>query len=140
MKKLLIPIILFLGVLTVLADEKEQQFKKAYFEAIADSDEAMFRLIEFSDQVPEIFNELLKESLREDRRRTITTVKFRNPTEEAMTEFTHEGVVYVPALEIEKEFVVTYEETDEQAQITETVYSLGTKNGAYKIVGPKPKL
>lgn len=139
MKKSLLVLSLTFSVLNLQAGEKEDEFEKSFFNAIATSDEAMFKLVEFGEGAPLLFDDLLKDSLKKERIKKITEVKFLPLEDDTITEFNYEGVDYVTTLPIEIRFNVTYKKTDDKAQVTSTSYSLGTKDGVYKIVAPKPK-
>ncbi|WP_269523229.1 hypothetical protein [Coraliomargarita parva] len=139
MKTKLFVISLLLCALGLFAGEQEDRFERAFFHAISEGDEAMYALVEFSEEAPGLFNDMLKESLREDRVKEIEGVAFRELPKDSKTGFTYEGVAYVPTLRIEKEFVVKYKPTKDDARVTATTYRLGIKDGAYKIVASKPE-
>lgn len=131
---LLLTFSLLLSISPVLAGEKEDAFRESFTEAIATSDEALFALVEFSKNGNPLFDQMMRESLSEGREKIIKEMKFQDLPEDAITEFTYDGVDYIPTLSIEKQFVVSYQRTDEKAQVTATTYNLGTKDGSYKIV------
>jgi len=131
--------LLFLSFLTVSAGDKEEAFQSVFLEALSTSDEALFELVEFSKDGNPLFDQMLRESLVEERTRKIKEIEFGELPEDMMLEFTYEETTYIPTLPIEKEFIITYEETDKNSSITATTYRLGTKEGVYKIVSSKPK-
>ena len=124
-----IPLLTFALLLSVapgLAGEKEEAFRESFTEAVATSDEALFALVEFSEDGNPLFDQMMKDSLKEERKRRIIEMKFQDLPKDAITEFTYEGVDYIPTLPIEKQFVVSYEQTDEKTQVTATTYNLLT--------------
>ena len=139
MKKSISIIILLIGGINLFGESKEDSFKSAYKEAIAKSDEALFALVEFSPKGNPMFDKMMKESLMEDRKKKIKTMRFGDIPNDAILEFHYEGFDYIPTLPIVKEFIVEYDTTNDDSGITDSRYRLGLKNGEYKIVSSMKK-
>jgi len=145
MKKNLLTTLLLILSASLFAGEKEDAFKKAFMEAYKESDSSLYKLVEFYEGTPEMFDKGIKNSLSKMRTIEIDRIEFIEPIEEKSISFTHEGVEYTTTLPIEKLFKIHYKNTEvitvgsETSQLKSGMLNLGLKDGAYRIVAIKPK-
>lgn len=139
MKNTIISFLIFLAASLCYGEGKEAFFEKTFRDALETSDEALFKLVEFSDNTPDLFREMILQSLQGDRIKTIESISFTVPDESAVFEFEYEGVTYIPTLKIVKEMQIVYDMSEDASGVSGTTYRLGVLGGELRIVAPMPK-
>ncbi|MEM9445792.1 MAG: hypothetical protein AAGA18_10620 [Verrucomicrobiota bacterium] len=139
MKSIVTSFFLALLATSCLAGEKEKAFEESFRSAVSMNDQAMFELVQFANNTPKLFRDMIMESLREDRKKTIKAISFSDPAKDAVFEFEYGGTTYTTSLPVVKEMKIKYDMTKDASGVEGTTYRLGLHDGVYKIVVPQAK-
>jgi len=119
----------------------ENEIREAYTKVHQAKDtEAFLRLVEFSDDTPEWIRAQIIESFKSDSAFKVTSIDFTPTPPDFLSSFEYEGVTYVSTLSPLVRMKVSFSTEDQgKAKITSTTYTIGEKDGIWRIISAKPK-
>jgi hypothetical protein len=134
-------LLLILGITASSLIGGEVQMREAYTKVHEAKDiEAFSRLIEFSYDTPEWIRAQVIESFKGDSSLKVTAIEFTPIPLDFRSSFEYEGVTYVSTLAPQAIMKVSFAiEGQGKSKITATNYTIGEKDGIWRIISAKPK-
>lgn len=134
-------LLMLLAVLMPLRADDREAFAAAYRQVHEARDVPGFMaLVEVAESTPDWLKAQLADTFITDSRLKITGIEFHPLEPDFNMVIEYEGVTYVPTLTPELRMAISFDEEGQgEVMITGTTYTLGRKDGGFRIVSPKPQ-